>query len=125
MFDIRKLAPEETAFMQLCDIEGTPQFADDGSAPGIEFYGPGTRESRAAETAYFAKLKKLEDTKRGNDIEEVLKAKREYVTRVTKRLVGFEFDGGPAALYQDDEYQHIFRQADKYVGDQGNFKKSS
>lgn len=124
MFDIRKLAPVETAFMQLEDIEGTPQFAEDGSAPGIEFFGPGTRESRSAQTAYFAKLKKLEDSKKGNDLEELLKARREYLARVTKRLVGFEFEGGPSALYQDDEYQNIFDQANKFVGDQGNFKKS-
>lgn len=125
MFDIRKLAPEETAFMQLCDIEGNPQFAEDGSAPGIEFYGPGTREYRAAETAYFAKLKKLEDTKKGNDVEELRKASREFVTRLTKRLVGFEFDGGPAALYQDDEFNDILKQANQFTGDRGNFKKSS
>lgn len=124
MFDIRKLAPTETAFMQLCDIEGNPQFAEDGSAPGIEFFGPGTREYRAAETAYFSKLKKLDDAKKGNDVEESRKVSREFITRITKRLVGFEFDGGPAALYQDDEFQDIFTQANKFVGDRGNFKKS-
>lgn len=125
MFDIRKLAPTETAFMQLADIEGEPQFAEDGSAPGIEFYGPGTREHRAAQSAYFVKLKKLEDAKKGNDVEELLKARREFLTRITKRLVGFEFEGGAAALFQDDEYQDIFSQANKFTGDQGNFKKSS
>ena len=125
MFDIRKLAPTESAFMQLCDIEGNPQFAEDGSAPGIEFFGPGTREYRAAETSYFSKLKKLDDAKKGNDVEESRKVSREFITRITKRLVGFEFEGGPAALYQDDEFQDIFNQANKFIGDRGSFKKSS
>lgn len=123
-FNIRSLAPSETAFMQLRDIEGTPQFAEDGSAPGIEYYGPGTREYRAAQSKYFTKLKKLVDNKKDNDIDAVTAVRIEYLAEVTKGLVGFDFDGGAKALYRDIEFSHIFEDGFKFVGEQGNFKKS-
>lgn len=124
-FDIRSIVPSETAFMQIRDIEGNPQYAEDGSEPGIEFYGPGTREAKAAETEYLSRLKKLIDAKKDGDFEEVNRIRVTYLSKLTKRFVGFDFEGGPAAMYRDIEYAHVVKDGFAFIGEQGNFKKSS
>lgn len=124
-FNIRSIVPSEVAFMQIRDIEGNLQYAEDGSKPGIEFYGPGTREGRAAQSYYLANLKRLIDKKnKDNEFEEVSRLKTSYVTKMTKRFVGFEVEGDILDFYSDPEFAHVTEDAYKFVGEQGNFKKS-
>lgn len=125
-FNIRSIVPSEVAFMQIRDIEGNLQYAEDGSKPGIEFYGPGTREGRAAQNYYLSNLKRLIDKKnKDNELQEVERLKTAYVTKMTKRFVGFEIEGDMADFYGDPEFAHVTEDAYKFVGEQGNFKKSS
>lgn len=125
-FNIRSIVPSETAFMQIRDIEGNLQYAEDGSKPGIEFYGPGTREGQAAKNSYLASLRRIMDKKsKDTEFQDTERAKAAFVAKMTKRFVGFEIEGSVNDFYSDPDFSHVTEDAIKFIGEQGNFKKSS
>jgi hypothetical protein len=129
-FDIRKLATSQTAIMPIRDVDGNIQYGDDGKDPGIEFYAPGTKEyMRARHELTEKRRKQASQSLRGKEVksspEDDLLDTAEFLAKITKRLVNFDFPGGPKALYLDPDLGHITEDGDKFVGERGNFKPNS
>lgn len=124
-FDIRKLAISATAIMPVRDAAGVEQFDENGQPIGIEFYGPGTLQFVRAKHDLVEKRRKQIGKNAERDAGDDIKDAAEFLTKVTKRLVNFDFPGGARALYEDMTLGHIAEEADQFVGKRGNFKPSS
>lgn len=131
-FDIRSIAINQTATMPVRDVDGNVQTDADGNEISITFYGPGSRQFMAAkhelETAAREKYAKAKKTANGvakTDPEDLSRKIADFLAAVTVSLNGFDYPGGPRALYMDPELGHIANEADLFVSERGNFKKNS
>lgn len=129
MFDIKKLAIASTGTMPICDVDGNPQFDDKGNALSITFHSPGTREFAQAkhdhEESLSKRLMKMQGGRDKTDPDQELKNISSFLTRCTVSLNNFTYEGGPKALYEDRSLGHIAQDANKYLGERGNFKLNS
>lgn len=124
-FDIRSLTPSETAIMPIRDVAGNIQQGAEGSEPGIEYYGPGTRIFVNARHEYLEAARKMVREGKKTTADDETRIRADFLTKITKRLVNFDFPGGPAALYRDLELNYIAEDGYKFADDRGNFKRSS
>lgn len=133
-FNIKKLAIAATATMPVRDATGEPQFDDAGNALSITFCSPGTKQYQKAKhaaeernnTRVFARMQGKSENKQSASEKVIERA--EFLAAIT---VSFNhFDDGAGGGYElfkrtfsDIELGHIADDADKFVGDRGNFKQ--
>lgn len=134
MSSIKKLAIESTGTMLVRDAAGE-LVEENGVQWGITFHSPGTKP--------FQKAKHAFDEKRSNSITAMMTGKSdskrtaeddnrelaEFLAAVTVSLNGFDYEGGKGyeaikAMYADLEIGHIAIDANKFLGDRGNFVKA-
>lgn len=150
MFDIRKIAIDLTADMPVRDVDGEVVKGDDGKELSITLYGPGSKEfvrarielqaelmaamaEAQADTKTPAKGKGKSKKEKTVDVEEVEEVDTEssprrtaeFLAKITKSFNGFDYPGGPKAMYMDATLGHIAEDADKFAGKRGNFKPKS
>ncbi len=134
MSSIKKLAIDSTGTMLVRDAAGE-LVSDENGQWSITYYSPGTKP--------FQKAKHAFDEKRSNSITAMMTGKSdakrtaeddnrelaEFLAAVTVSLNGFDYEGGKGfesikAMYMDLEIGHIAIDANKYLGDRGNFVKA-
>jgi hypothetical protein len=142
-FDIRKLAISQTADMPIKDVDGEIVTDEKGKEISITFFSPGSREHVKARTELqeevMREIEEEKDSKKttkakakskpeGDESEEVdaaTKRTAKFLARITKSLNGFDYPGGPEALFLDPSLGHITEDADRFVMKRGNFKPNS
>lgn len=129
-FDIRSLAIASTANMPVTDVEGNVQKNAEGQELSITFYSPGTKEYlRAAHRRQEKRSKAAVAMMQGKEAkttpEDEINDTADFLAEITVSLNGFDYSGGPKALFRDIEIGHIAEDADKFVKDRANFKRSS
>lgn len=141
-FDIRKIAIGQTADMPVKDVDGEIVTDEKGKELSITFFSPGSREHvKARAELQEDVMREIEEEKEAKKaakskgkqkavevVEEVDPATArtaKFLARITKSLNGFDYPGGPEALYLDPTLGHITEDADKFVMKRGNFKPSS
>lgn len=145
MFDIRKIAIGATGKMPVLDVDGNPVLDEKKKPLTITFFGPGSREFVRAKAeiqnevmeeiqaeADAAKEAEKNKKKGGKpepkpevDLESAHRRTAKLLAKVTVSLDGFEYPGGPEALYMDPTLGHITEAANSWVVNRGNFKPSS
>lgn len=145
MFDIRKIAIGATGKMPVRDVDGNPVLDEKKNPLTITFYGPGSREQVRAKAeiqneimaemeaeAEAAKEAEKNKKKGGKpapkpdiDLEAAHKRTAKLLAKLTVSLDGFEYPGGPEAMYLDPTLGHITEDANSWVVKRGNFKPSS
>lgn len=142
MFDIRKIAIGLTGDMPVRDVDGEVVKDEKNKPLSITFYSPGSkehakarvklqndlREEMEAEEAKAAKSSKLSAKKLVPEEDEPDRATlrtAQFLADITVSLNGFDYPGGPKALYLDATLGHIVEDADKFVMKRGNFKPNS
>lgn len=145
MFDIRKIAIGATGKMPVKDVDGNPVLDEKKKPLTITFFGPGSREfvrakaqiqnevmeemqaeEEAAKEAEKAKKKGGKPAEKPEvDLEAAHKRTAKLLARITVSLDGFDYPGGPEALYLDTTLGHIAEDANSWVVKRGNFKQSS
>ncbi len=92
---------------------------------GVDIYGPGSKEYRAASTAITNEA--IERKRRKVTAELIQKNAVELLARCTSRFVNFEYQGKGSTLennrafYLDDQYTHLREQVQENMGDYGRF----
>ena len=135
-FNIKKLAIAASATMPVRDATGEAQFDDVGNAVSITFCSPGTKQYQKAKhaaeernnTRVFGRMQGKSEAKQSAD--DKVAERAEFLAAIT---ISFNnFDDGAGAGYElfkrtfaDIELGHIADDADKFVGDRGNFKQPS
>lgn len=145
MFDIRKIAIGATGKMPVKDVDGNPVVDQKGKPITITFFGPGSREfvrakaeiqnevmeeiQAEADAAKEAEKNKKKGSKPAAaaevDLEAAHKRTAKLLAKITVSLDGFEYPGGPEALYLDPTLGHIAEDANSWVVKRGNFKQTS
>lgn len=133
MASLKKLAIEPTGTMEVEDAAGNVMRNEDGSVWSITFHSPGTKEFQKAYHAFNEKKKGglkavfargQEKTDPAQDVNDLA----DFLAAVTISFNNFDYEGrgGHAAFraaYADIEVGHVAEQANKYLGDRGNFWK--
>lgn len=126
--NLAALALVPTLFIQFTHpVTGELVFADgDTDKPvGVNVFGPGSKEYRAAQSAITnesiaAKRKKV-------TAELIERNAVELIARTTSEFVNFDYEGKGASLetnrafYKDERFVHLRDQVQEKLGDYGNF----
>lgn len=131
MFNIKKLAIASEADMPVTDPTGAAVFDDEKRPLSITFMSPGTREFQKAKHKFDELVNEMNMTRlKGNKVEEGEheKARAEFFAAVTKSFNNFDYEGRGGyeaykTAYLDPEIGHITEDANKFLGDRGNFFK--
>lgn len=135
--NLRIFAIAATGTMPIRDAAGVPQFAEDGETPlTITMHSPGSRVYQRAKHAadqrnnerVMARMQGKAADKQS--AEEKAAERAELLAACTISINGADLDGETGhdafkKLYSDPELGHIADDADKFLGDRGNFKKVS
>lgn len=135
--NLRIFAISATGTMPIRDAAGEPQFAADGETPlSITFHSPGSKAYQRAKHAadqrnndrVMARMQGKTTDKQ--TAEEKAAERAELLAACTISINGADLDGETGhtawkALYSDPELGHIADDADKFLADRGNFKKTS
>jgi hypothetical protein len=132
MFNIHTLAITDSAKWHVTDAAGNPQYLDaEQTQPvTITVISPGTKKAAAAEfkrnEARSARLigGMAGKTSKRTEVDEI-NERAQFLADITVSLDGFEFVGGPKALYQNLPLGHIADGVEKFFNDRGNFIGSS
>ncbi len=131
MFDISKLAVDETAVIELESPDGEPLTNDQGQTLSVTVYGPGSKQFQKAQgTRNRAVLdfvrrggKKMKDDEQRELDADFLSACTVSFNGFTyKELTGYEMFKG---AYLDPAIGFIAEQVNKAIGDWANFTKGS
>lgn len=134
MFDIKTKAVQETAELELEDVDGSPLLGEGGKRCRITMFGPASKqfgEMRAAQ-----KSRTIEQvTKRGSSAitaEADAKFTAEDLARCTKAIHNFDYPGEFesdhdkfVAMFSDSSIGFIRDQANNFFGDWGNYSGAS
>ncbi|ATQ74857.1 hypothetical protein CR152_10225 [Massilia violaceinigra] len=137
MFNLKNLAIAATADMPVRDASGEAQFNEKGEPLTITLHSPGTKEFQKAKhaadernsTRVFGRMQGKSESKQSADDKNIERA--EFLAAVTASFNGGAgLDGKKGfelfkATYADIEIGHIADDAEKFLGDRGNFKKPS
>jgi hypothetical protein len=132
MKSLKQLAIDATGTMEVRDAAGDVVKNDDGTAWSITFHSPGTKEYQKAHHAFTARkaggMKALLGGAEKSDPAEETNAIADFLASVTISFNGFDYEGrtghaGFRAAYADIEIAHVAEQANKFLGDRGNFWK--
>lgn len=136
MLNIKKLAIATTATMPVRDAAGEPQFDDAGNAATITLHSPGTKEYQKAKhaaeernsTRVFGRMQGKLDTKQS--AADKVTERAEFLAACTVSFNNFDYNGAAGyelfkSVYADIELGHIADDAEKFLGDRGNFIKPS
>lgn len=134
MSSIKKLAIDSTGIMLVRDAKGEVEI-ENGQQWSITFHSPGTKQ--------FQKAKHDYEQKRSNSLSAIMTGKAdnkrtaeddncdtaEFLAACTVSLNNFDYEGGKGyeaikAMYMDIEIGHIAIEANKFLGDRGNFVKA-
>lgn len=125
--------PQAETFPEGHELAGQPNpdaGEDDETKPvGVNAYGPGSKEYRAAQTAITNES--IERKRRKVTAELIEKNGVELIARVTYEFVNFDYKGKgytvdtARAFYLDPEYVHLKEQVQDKMGDYGNFLPSA
>lgn len=133
MASLKKLAIQPTGTMPVRDAAGAVVTNEDGSEWSITFHSPGTKQFQKAFHAFNEKksgglsaiIRGKDDKKDpAQDVNDLA----EFLAGVTISFNNFDYEGrdGHAAFraaYADIEVGHVAEQANKFLGDRGNFWK--
>lgn len=134
MADIRKFAVQETSVLHLRDASDELMYADEERKKPmtITLYGPGSKQYAKAQTRnsnrMIDKLKKK--GKSDQTAEEKAQEIAEFLADCTKSFEHIDYDGLQGeelfkAVYADKSIGFIAEQANKHLGDWGNFTGGS
>lgn len=130
MFDISKLAIEDIGKYHVTDAKGNPQYDEAGNPITITLHSPGTKKaSRAqfkrdeARNARMVGMASGKTSKRTDDDE--IRERAAFLEEITVSLDGFDYPGGPKALYSNLPLGHIAKGVQRYFDDEGNFVADS
>lgn len=129
-FDINKLAITDTAKYHVTDAKGEPQYDDAGNPITITIVSPGTKKAaRAQFKRDDARSQRVlgsmaGKTSKRTEVDEIAE-RAQFLADVTESLDGFDFPGGPKALYSELPLGHIADGVEKFFNDRGNFSKDS
>lgn len=129
MFDINKLAINDSAEWHVTDAKGDPQY--DGEIPiTISVASPGTKKAAKAQfkrdearSARVLGAMGGKSSKRTEDDE--IKERAAFLAEITEGLNGFDYPGGAVALYKNLPLGHIADGVEKFFNDRGNFSADS
>jgi hypothetical protein len=129
MFDINKLAINDSADWHVTDAKGDPQY--DGETPiTISVASPGTKKAAKAQfkrdearSARVLGAMGGKSSKRTEDDE--IKERAAFLAEITEGLNGFDYPGGAVALYKNLPLGHIADGVEKFFNDRGNFSADS
>lgn len=103
---------------------------DDRERPvGVNVYGPGSKEYRAAQTAITNEA--IQRGRKKVTAEMIQRNAVETLARCTYEYVNFDYQGKPAgvennrAFFADDQYAHFREQVQSEMGDFGGFLPSA
>lgn len=137
MFDIRKIAIGLTADMPVCDVDGNVVVDENGKELSITFHSPGSKEFIKARAQLRQELaeefareeanskKKVKKSFTDEELDRANLRTIDYVSKLVVSLNGFDYPGGPKAMFSDPTLGHILQDADNFLADRGNFKQSS
>lgn len=132
--DIRQLAVEETAILHLRNASDELAYADEEKKKPIQIvlYGPGSKTFRAAQAKQSARIMERLRRKNKKDLspDEEAEERAAFLSACTKSFENIVFDElkGDAlfkAVYTEPSLGFIADQVNAYLGDWGNFTKSS
>lgn len=131
-FNLRTLAIAQTADMPVRDATGDPQFDDAGQPITITLHSPGSKVFLRAKYAMEERqntrtLARMQGKGDKQSAEDKVRERAEFLASVTVSInnAGFDDQVGHEAmksLYADITLGHIADDADKFLGDRGNFK---
>lgn len=131
MFDITKTGVEEQGTLQLTDANEAPLLGENNEQLSITMFGPGSKEFERAAAKRQNRLVDRLKRKGKSDMspEEQRAEQAEFLASVTVSFNGFGYPpAGDAtgrelfrALYMDPKLGFITDQANRFVGDWGNF----
>ena len=135
-FNIKKLAIASTADMPVRDASGEIQADDAGNKLSITLHSPGTKQYQKAKhaaeernsTRVFGRMQGKTETKPSAD--DKVNERAEFLAACTVSFNGFGSGGLNGFelfkhVYSDIEIGHIAEEAEKFLGDRGNFKAGS
>lgn len=131
MASIKKLAIESTGTMEVKDAAGSV-VEDENGVWSITFHSPGTKEFQKAFHAFNEKkastFKSLVGGKDKTEADQDTKDLADFLAAVTVSFNNFDYEGktGHAAYraaFADIEIGHVAQDANKFLGDRGNFWK--
>lgn len=130
MFDIKKLAIQDSAQYTVTDAAGDPQYDEQDNPITITVASPGTKKAVRAQfkrdEARSARVIGQMGGKTSKRTEnDDLAERADFLAAVTESLDGFDFPGGPRALYMDPTLGHIADGVEKFYNDRGNFSAKS
>lgn len=134
MFDIKALAVDETAVIEINDPRtGEPLMGDEGKPCSVTVFGPGSKPFAAAQSAASNRsMKRLRSKgKLETTPEEDAAAKASFLTAITQSFNGFTYGGmenGPdafRALYLDPSLGWLTEQVNAGAGDWSVFSKAA
>ena len=136
MFNLKKLAIAATADMIVRDAAGEAQLDDAGLPLSITMHSPGTKAYQKAKHAseernnnrVFSRMQGKAESKQ--TAEDKIAERAEFLASVTISFNNFGYEDKRGyemfkAAYGDIEIGHIADDADKFLGDRGNFWKAS
>lgn len=129
-FDINKLAIGDRADYHVTDANGDPQYDDAGKPITITVASPGTKKAAKAQfkrdEARSARVIGAMGgkTSKRTEVDDV-NERAQFLADITESTNGFEFPGGPLALYKNLPLGHIADGVEKFYGDRGNFSPDS
>lgn len=144
MFDINKLAITDSAKWHVTDAKGEPQYytpmvydTNNNQVPAkeqlpvtITIASPGTKKAAKAQFARdeLRSARVLGSmagkTSKRTEVDDIAE-RAQYLAAITESLDGFEFPGGPLALYKTLPLGHIADGVEKFHNDRGNFSADS
>lgn len=132
--DLKKLAVQETIFVEFTDKNGIPYTDDDGEKIGVMIYGPSTpaylkhKEVQRKKLNAMMKNPNRKDTRTQEEIEA---EGREFLIAMTASTVGLDgtnSDGTPMSeaelirdIHTNPEYAEHSRKVDRKLADHTNF----
>ena len=128
-FNISSLEILDSATYQVTDAKGEPQY--DGETPiTITVISPGTKQAARAQfdrdnVRSERVLGQMAGKKSKRTEDDEVRERAEFLAKVTTSLNGFDYPGGPKALYSNLKLGHIADGVEKFFNDRGNFSADS
>lgn len=135
MFDIKSLAVVDQADFKIRDASGNEVVDDAGNALSITFASPGTKKYLQAKYNFDEKksggfVAQMTGKSAKRTYQDDLADKAEFFANITLSFNNFQYSDkagfeGYKAFFADPTLYYIVADADKYLGDVGNFKPAS
>jgi len=130
MFDISKLAVNETTDIHLRGADDEPLFDENGKPMTITVNGPGTKSFAKAQSARNKAVLERFQRKGKNKADTTLEESAEFLAAVTVSFNNFQYGEMEGfdqfkACYLDTKIGFIAEQVNKELGDWSNFTKGS